>query len=199
MKTKQLFSKVTMLLAFVAFANTLMATGNLKVNILPLTSDRAMVSISNVDSAYFKIRIENEKGEIVYSKETEAESADYKNVFDFSDLETGNYKLSVTIGGLTSERPFKITDKNISVGEQKSILEPYFSFKDGILKLTYLNFSEENYSVNFYSKDELVYSKEIGDRFNVIEGFDLSNLESGAYTVVLSAYDKSFSYYLNIN
>jgi hypothetical protein len=198
MKTIKTISKLTMLFAFVAFANTLMASGNLKVNILPLTSETAVVAISNTTASNFQISIANDKGETIYYKETGADSKDYRKVFDFSNLENGDYKLTASIDGLTTERPFKINNKNISVGKEKSAMEPYFAYEKGVLKLSYLNFSEENLSLNFYDKDDLIYSKAIGDKFNVNEGFDLSKLANGAYTVVLSTNDKSYSYNVNV-
>ena len=198
MKTINSISKVTMLIAFVAFANTLMATGNLKVNILPLTSETAVVAISNNVAANFQISIANEDGEVVYYKETDADAKDYRKVFDFSNLEKGEYKLLVAIDGMSSERSFTIENKNIAVGKEKSLLEPYFFYKDGVLKLSYLNFSEENLSLNFYDKNDLVYSKKIGNKFNVLEGFDLSKLSKGAYAVVLSGDSENFSYNVNV-
>lgn len=198
MKTTKLFSKVTMLIAFVAFANTLMAGGNLKVNILPLTSDRAVVAISNTDAANFKISIRNNNGETVYYKETEGDSKDYRKIFDFSDLERGDYKLLVSVNGLTTEREFKIDNTKIAVGKEKSLLEPYFNFKDGALKVSYLNFPEENLSLNIYNDKDLIYSKELGNKFNVLEGWDLSKLSKGDYTVVLTSESKNYSYDLDI-
>lgn len=198
MKTIKSFSKVTMLLAFVAFANTLMAAGNLKVNILPLTSEKAVVAISAADAANFRISIENEKGEKVYYKETDADSKDYRKVFDFSNLEKGDYKLSVSVDGLTTERLFKIESENIAVGRENSLIEPYFSYKAGILKMSYLNFPEKNISLNFYTNDNLVYSKDLGNKFNVTEGFDLSKLERGNYSVVLSTENNSYTYNVDL-
>lgn len=191
-------SKVTMLFAFVAFANTLMATGNLKVNILPLTSEKAVVAISNANASNFQISIANDKGETVYYKETDSKSNDYRKVFDFSKLEKGDYKLSVTVDRFTTERAFRIENKNIAVGKEKSIIEPYFAYKDGVLKLSYLNFSEENVSLNLYDKNNLVYSKELGYKFDVSEGFNLSKLDKGSYSVVLSTEDKSYTYNVNV-
>ena len=187
-----------MLFAFVAFANTLMAGGNLKVNILPLTSETAVVAISNVDATNLQISIENDKGEKVYYKETDADNKDYRKVFDFSNLEKGDYKLSVTTNGLTTERAFSIDKENIAVGKEKSLIEPYFAFKNGVLKVSYLNFPEEKVNLNFYANSDLVYSKEIGNKFNVTEGYDLSKLEKGSYSVVLSTDSKSYSYDLEL-
>ena len=198
MKTIKTISKVTMLFAFVAFANTLMAAGNLKVNILPLTSERAVIAISNTDAANFKISIENVKGETVYYKETNADSKDYRKIFDFSNLDKGEYRLAVSVDGSTSERSFKIENKNIAVGKEKTVVEPFFAYKDGIFKLSYLNFEEESLSLNFYSDNDLVYTKKLGSDFNVIEGFNLSKLDRGNYSVVLSTDSKNFSYNVDV-
>ena len=191
-------SKLTMLFAFVAFANTLMASGNLKVNILPLTSETAVVAISNTIASNFQIIIENEEGETIYYKKTGADTKDYRKVFDFSKLDDGEYKLTASIDGSTTERSFKIANKNISVGKEKSSMEPFFTYKDGVLKLSYLNFSEENLSLNFYEQNNLVSSRKIGNQFSVNEGYDLSKLEKGNYSVVLSTKTKTFSYKVNI-
>jgi len=198
MKTIKTISKLTMLFAFVAFANTLMAAGNLKVNIRPLESEKAVVEISNTTASNFQISIENEKGETVYYKETGADSNDFNKVFDFSELENGNYKLSVAIDGLSSERSFKINNSKISVGKEKTNMAPYFAYKDGVLKLSYLNFSEENINLNLYNSSDLVYSKEIGNKFNITEGYNLSKLDKGTYSVVLSTGSKSYSYDINV-
>jgi hypothetical protein len=187
-------SKLTMLFAFVAFANTLMAGGNLKVNIVPLNSEKAVVAISTTDAANLQISIENENGEKVYYKEADAENSDYKKVFDFSNLEAGDYKLSVSTNGLTTERQFSIDKDNIEVGKEKYLMEPYFSYKDGALKFSYLNFPEENVNLNLYTNSDLVYSKSIGNKFNILEGYDLSKLDKGTYTVVLSSWSGVYSY-----
>jgi len=191
-------SKLTMLFAFVAFANTLMATGNLKVNIVPLTSEKAVVDISNAKASNFQISIENTKGEVVYYKETDDATDNYRKTFDFSNLENGDYKLSATADQFTTVRSFKIKNKNIAVGKEKNMMEPYFAYKDGILKLSFLNFSEGNLSVNFYSNDDLVYSKDLGYKFDVNEGFNLKKLDKGSYSVVLSTDDKTYSYNVNV-
>jgi len=194
MKAMITISKVTMLFAFVAFANTLMATGNLKVNILPLKDEKAVVAISSAAASNFQISIANDKGEVVYYNETGAENNDYRKVFDFADLENGNYKLSVTVDLLTTERSFSIKNKSIVVGKEKNMLEPFFGYKDGILKLSYLNFSEKNMNLNLYSGNDVVFSQKIGNQFCVNKGFNLSKLDKGSYSVVLSTDDKTYSY-----
>ena len=198
MKTMNAISKVTMLFAFVAFANTLMATGNLKVNIVPMTAEKAVVEISSAAASNFQISISNNQGEVVYYNETDEESSDYRKVFDFSDLDNGKYKLSVTIENQTTERLFSINNKNLAVGMEKNSMKPFFSYKDDILKLSYLNFSEKSMNLDLYNGNDLVYSHKIDNQFAVNKGFDLSKLDKGNYSVVLSADDKTYTYNVNV-
>lgn len=199
MKTMKTISKLTMLFAFVAFANTLMASGNLKVNIVPLTSEKAVVAISNNTASNFQISIEDKNGEIIYFKETTAENTDFRKVFDFSKLTAGEYTLTATMDGQTTERSFKVENNKIAVGQEKTAIDPFFTFKEDVLALSFLNFSEENLSLNFYDNNGLVYSKELGKKFNVTAGYDLSKLPNGLYTVILSTDSKSYSYHVNVN
>jgi FlaG/FlaF family flagellin (archaellin) len=121
MKTIKLISKVTMMIAFVAFANTSMGAENLKVNILPITSETAFVAISNTTISNFQITIENAQGEVVYYKSSDTKSSDFRKLFDFSNFEKGDYKLSVTVGESTTECSLKIGKGNIVVGEESKI------------------------------------------------------------------------------
>jgi len=118
MKTIKLISKVTMLIALVAFVNTSMGAENLKVNILPITSETAFVAISNTTTSNFQITIENAEGEVVYYKSSDTKSTDFRKLFDFSNFEKGEYKLSVTVGESTTECSFKIGKGNIVVDDE---------------------------------------------------------------------------------
>lgn len=191
--------KMTLMFAFVAFAGTLMAGGNLKVNIQPLSAEKALVAISSITESNLKITLEDEQGNIVYYKEVAEPTGDYKKVYDFSALDAGQYKLSVESDNLTSESSLVIKDWKIEVGKEKTTLEPFFSFNDGLFRYSYLNFPKENLTLFFYDKDQLLYTKEIGRNFTVTEALDLSKLNKGNYKAVLLAGNKDFSYPITIN
>ena len=186
--------KVTFLFALVAFANTLFASGNLKVNILPLNAEKAVVAISTLSNSNFNITIADDKGQIVYYQENSNSGENYRKVYNFSDLEDGTYKLTVVSDDLTSERQFKKSHKIINVGEEKTTIEPYFGYDDGILRCTYLNFTKEDMTIHFFKNNELLYTKNIGKGFNVQEAMNLSKLGKGNYEAVLYAGVKQFTY-----
>lgn len=190
--------KLTLVVALFAFANTVFASGNLKVNILPVSGEKALVDISTLSNSNLKISVANELGQLVYFKETSEPSENYRKVFNFSDLEDGHYLLSVESQNLTTERSFQISKNKITVGDEKTSIEPYFGYKDGLLRCTYLNFTKDNLTLNFYSNNQLIYSKEIGHEFAVSQALSLAKLDKGNYTAVLSGGTKSHAYEIAI-
>jgi len=186
--------RVSMVFVFVAFANTVFALGNLKVNIFPVNAQKAVVAVSALTNSNFSITIVNEKDQIVYYNENSISGEYFRKVFDFSNLEDGKFTLSVGSGDLKSERSFHKTRGKIEVSEEKTTLDPFFSYNDDILKLTYVNFMNENLTLYFYKGDQLLYSKIIGKGFNVIEGLNLSKITNGNYLAVLTTGEKEYSY-----
>ncbi len=186
--------------ALTVIANVAMAAGNgnLRVDILPLTSERAVVAISNNAESTFEISIENAAGEVVYYKETEGAMSDYRKVYDFSKLGAGNYKLTVNIDGAKSEREFSIAGNGINVGTMKSIVDPYFSFDNNILRVAYLNYPGEKMNLMIYDGSDLIYNKALENTFSVNEGLNLSKLNTGNYNVVLAAGDEVFDYSVEV-
>ena len=190
--------KVTLLFALVAFANTLFAAGNLKINMLPVNAEKAVVTISSISNSDLNITIADENGRIIYFKENSNAGEIYRKVFDFSVLEDGIYKLTVVSNDITAERQFEKSHRMIKVGEEKTTLEPVFGYEAGILRCSYLNFNKEDLALYFFKNNELIYSKSVGKGFNLQEALNLSKLEKGKYEVVLFAGIKQFTYPIQI-
>jgi len=190
--------KVTFLFALVAFANTLFAAGNLKVNIVPVKAEKALVAISKLSDSNFNITIADANGQIVFYKENSNPSENYRQVYDFSDLENGTYYLTVVSNDLTTERQFSLSYGQITVGEEKTTLQPFFRYQAGILKCSYLNFEKDKVTLTFLKNDEQIYSKKIGRDFNIHHALNLSKLDKGEYKAVLYAGEKQFKYPIEI-
>jgi hypothetical protein len=190
--------KLGLVFVLAAFTNTLFATGNLKVNILPVSAEKAVVAISTLSNSSYKITVTDENERIVYSDENSDAAENYRRVFNFSALENGDYKLKAMSNDLTAERTFSKTNDGIEVGEEKTTLKPFFGFEDGILRCTYLNFPKEDMTLNFYDNNRLMYTKKIGRNFNVCEALNLSKLTYGNYEAVLSAGDQNYSFQIDI-
>lgn len=191
--------KCTLVIALFAVANTIFASGNLRVNIQPVANEKAVVLISSLTESSLKISVTDNLGRLVYFKESAEPSGNYRKVFDFSGLENGEYLLAVESGDLTTVRPFEVSRGVIKVGKEKTTIEPFFAYDNGLLRCTYLNFPKENLKLSFFDKNTLIYTKDIGRNFNVCEGFNLSKLEEGKYTAVLSTGGKEYTYEIDIN
>ncbi len=191
--------KVTLLFALLICANTLFATGNLKVNIIPMKDEKAVVAISALSNTSFKMTLTNNEGHVVYYLENSEQSNNYKKVYNFSDLDDGYYKLTVVSEGMTSERPFRKFRGVIKVGEERTTLKPFFAYEDGRLKFSYLNFPKDDLNLYFYKKNELIYTQNIGREFNISKALNLTKLDRGNYEVVLATKDEVFSYPINIH
>ncbi|NCB07088.1 MAG: hypothetical protein EOM73_02870 [Bacteroidia bacterium] len=190
MKTIKFLFTVTAV-ALVAIAT---AVEKPKMNVIPLTAERAIVAITNENAARIELSIYSEKGEMVYFKQSSEPLTDYLRIFDFESLEKGNYVLNLKVNDTRLSRDFTVDNKGISVGDSKLRFDPYFEYKDNVLKFSYLNFDKENLKFAIYNNDDMVYQSKIGNDFTLSAGYDLSKLSAGNYKVVLSSYNKEFSY-----
>jgi len=190
--------KVTLLFAGVALAGSVLASGNLKLKMSPVSNEKAEVAISSLANSNLKITLSDEQSNIIFYKEISDLQNDYKMICDFSQLEPGQYKIAVESNNLSTERYFDNKNGKIRIGDEKTTLQPYFDLNKNLLRLSYLNFENENLSLNLYDQDELVFSQKLGRAFIVNNGLNLSKLDHGQYTAVLSAGKKEFTYPIEI-
>ncbi|KJF42994.1 hypothetical protein [Draconibacterium sediminis] len=192
MKTIKFLTTV-MALAIVAVAT---AVEKPKMDIVPLSEDRAVVSILNGTEAVFELSISAKDAGLVYYKQAANPSLTYQKIFDFKNIEDGDYTMDLRVNDTRLVRDINVSSKGIVVGESKMRIDPYFGFSDNVLKLTYLNFDQERLSLNIYDESGLVYESKLGQEFNIATGFDLSALAAGKYEVVLTSMSNDFSFSL---
>jgi hypothetical protein len=192
MKTIKLLSTV-LAVAIVAVAT---AVEKPKMNVIPLNADRAIVEITNENAAYFEVSVVSENGEMVYYKQSTNPLTDYKKIFSFEGLDAGNYVLNLKVNDTKLSQEIEIARKGIKVGESKVKFDPYFDYKNDVLKFSYLNFDKENMSLSIYNENGLVYNTRLGNGFSVTNGYNLSKLESGNYRVVLSSLTEEYAFSL---
>lgn len=183
------------------FASTVptMAGGDIQMN-LTGNNSRATVSYSALHPTSLKISIENQEGTMVFYNEQHDDVGNYKKLYDFSQLQDGNYSLIALIDGEKQVKKFSIDNAKISI--QNEIIEsddsivPYFR-KDGEqLICLYQNPLSEQIKITFFSNGESFFedSSETGEAYS--KKFDISLLPSGKYDVLLNAGDAYFSYEL---
>lgn len=188
--------KLAFAVAGLAVATVATAVEKPKMNVIPINAERAVVSVTNENPAIFEVTIEAENGDLVYYKQTSEPVTDYKQIYDFKNLENGNYALKLNVNGTKVINDFEVSGNGIKVGDAKVRFAPYFDFKNNELKVSYLNFDQENLKMYFYNNNGLVYESKLGRDFNITAGYDLSKLENGNYRVVLSSYNNEYTYNL---
>ncbi|MGM0620802.1 MAG: hypothetical protein ACQETJ_07150 [Bacteroidota bacterium] len=181
-------------IALIFISVAVLATGNLKVNILPAGKDKSMVQILNVEKSNYEIELRNERGDVVFYKQTDAPASTYIKHYNFAMLKDGNYSLTVKTNDEKLENALKLNNGQVESMNQKREAAPYFTVNDNRLELSYLNFGLENLRVMVYDNNTLLYEKELNPEFTVNYGLDLSNLKSGKYDAVLTAGNSSYEY-----
>lgn len=185
------FLSVIALVAIAVIAN---AVEKPKMNVIPLSDEKALIAIANENPAYFELSIVAENGDLVYYKESATETTDLRQIINFSNMENGLYTLNLKVKDTYVSRDFEINNKVLKVGESKMKYTPHFAYNSDVLKLSYLNFDQENVKLKIYSDGNLVFEKRLGKDFVISKGFDLSQLEKGDYEIELSSYKNQFSY-----
>ena len=174
-----------------------MATEKPTMNIVPLSEKKAMIAALNANAAFFELTVENNRGDIMYYKRSEKPLTAYQKKFDFSNLENGKYVMKLKVNDTSLAQNFEITSKGVIPGESHLYFDPYFSFEDNNLKLSYLNFDKEKVYIQVFSNNRIIFEKTLGNGFGINYGLNLSNLDKGEYQVVLYSLSHEFSYGLN--
>lgn len=183
-----------MLFVVLLITNLAMATGNLKVNFLPVGAENASIEITNFTMSQFEIDVKDENGDVVFFKKTKDLSTNYSKIYDFSPLEDGNYSLSVKIDTEKNESRFNMERGKLKILDEKKIAKPYFTFEDKVFKMTYLNFNSDAVKMYIYGEDGLLKEKKLGNEFAVHEGLDFSKAENGSYRVIVEHGLEMFEY-----
>ncbi|MCA1760457.1 MAG: hypothetical protein LC658_11880, partial [Bacteroidales bacterium] len=89
--------KLAFTVAALAAATIATAVEKPKMNVVPINSERAIVSVTNVNPAIFEVSIEAENGDMVYYKQTSEPVTDFKQIYDFKDLAYGKYVLNMKV------------------------------------------------------------------------------------------------------
>ena len=192
MKTLKLLFTATAV-AVVAIAT---AVEKPRMNVVPVSADRALVSIQNENAAYFELSILAQNGDIVYYKQSTKPLTDYQKVFDFENLENGSYVMNLKVNDTQLSRNVEIFSKEILVGDSKLRFDPFFEYNNDVLKFSFLNFDKELYKISIIGDQGLVYKSKVGDDFALTSGYNLSALEKGNYRVVLSSWSNEYVYSL---
>ena len=189
------------LLALIILSDTAMATGNLKVNVTPVKSEKAVVNVSSTAQSHFEIELRNNAGNLIFYKETYSPSKSYNKLYDFSNLEEGLYTFKVKLDKEVSTSNLSINKGEVTIVSARKDAEPYITLKNNKLKLSFLNFENENVKLYLYdnSTNELILEKDLRSDFAINYGLDFTQVKNGNYDAVLTSENKYYKYSIVID
>jgi hypothetical protein len=184
------------LIALLFVSGAVVASGNLKVNITPAETDKAVVDVTSAAQSLYVIELKDQRGDIVFYKETKSPSDSYKKLYNFSNLDDGSYTFTVKIDNEMETKTLDIRYGDVKVLNSRKDLAPFFNFEDNKLKFSYLNFEQEDVKLYLYDSKtrDLVMEKKFDSDFAITDGLDFSKAQSGTYEAVLSGNYKFYTY-----
>lgn len=189
MKTK----KFAFVLLALAFSIGAFATETPKMNIVTVDDSKAIVTAVTDSRESSEISIISENGTIVYSKSAKA-AAGFRSVFDLSKLEDGMYTVKLKTGTATVKSELEVGKGKVQVNSTKTEFEPYFSYNEKLLKVSFLNFDYKDISLLVYNNGELVFQTKLGNDFNIQHAFDVSKMVEGNFEFVLAGTSEEYCY-----
>ncbi len=121
-----------------------------------------------------------------------------KAVYDLEALPEGEYSLVIKHGDLTHEKDIMLSEGKSYLTREAIYSAPVFTpSEEGKLSVRYLNHTGESVSVSFFRNSDNIFSDEIAIPTSFERSYNLKNLESGNYSVVLKSGDRTFYYDLN--
>ena len=140
------------------------------------------------------LTIKNSNGLTVYNNEIQ-NSGDYSKTFDFSALENGVYSAELN-------KDFEIVIKQFNVenglvtflnNKDEKIFKPIIRTEGELLLISKINFNNEPLKVTLYYNDEAVLSETISGDKLLQRVYQLSEKEVGAYKVVVSSDERTYT------
>lgn len=192
---KQL-NKVLLTGLLALMAGGVIASGNLKVNILERNVGEAVVEVSNIIESQFEMEVRNENDNIIYYKKIQEPSKRLVNTYDFSKLSDGEYTFTVMLKKEMNRTTLAVKNGDVKVVHQTHELDPYFALNKDRLDISYLNHEKGEVWLFLYDyqSGEVIHRDKLGPDFAVNHALDLTQLKNGSYSAELVSNGISHEY-----
>jgi hypothetical protein len=188
MKTKTTIITILSIL----IASGVFASSTPKIELTPLNGAKVLITVKQEPGTKHTLTIVSNSGEIIYVKKYRQNVKYKKQIFDFTNLENGNYEVKLKAGKTTLCNDLNITNGVVQVKEQHKEIAPYFYFENNLIKITYLNFEKNNVEALIYQGNQLIHQSKYGNEFKLNECLNLTKLETGRYDLCLSSGNKEY-------
>lgn len=187
--TKWVLSTLALLIAAIGFA-----TETPKMNIVATENNKILVSFESSIACPVELTITDADGVIMHYWKSDSPKNIVNQRINLSQLGHGIFNVALNYGGTSVNREMIITRREIKVGEPVKLLEPFFSFKNEKLNVSFLNVANKNVYLNVYKDGEYYNGMTLGKSIDIQKCIDFSMADNGNYDVVLTDYFKEHHY-----
>jgi hypothetical protein len=136
------------------------------------------------------ILIQNENGETIYTNHQELETS---KRYSLENLAEGNYTVTISNEIKSVENNVTITDNALFIDfNANTTYKPVFNITENNVDVNYLTAGLDT-KIYIQENDEILYQENIKNSLSINKRFDISELPSGVYYVVVSNETGSFS------
>lgn len=196
---KKLRMSLMLFLGVLASGST-MATGVLRVNVIPGEKEKALINVLDAPNNQLKVEVKDNNGEIVYIDSKRSPSYDYKTIYDFSKLDDGKYTLEVKLGDETEIDNLVVHDGIVQINNQEEQIAPHFALSGKFLEFSFPNTAETDVRLLVYNDktDNCLFQERLGPEFNIKQALNLSKLNSGNYIAVVISGNDTYRYHFSL-
>lgn len=186
--------RLVIFLAAIFGSNVASASGNATLNLIPVEDQKVLVAFESAIPGQISLTLTDSDDRVVYYKSTFSPKAEYRGIYNLSELQDGAYTLSVNSGDARISRNIEIKNKELAFSDPVFGNTPVFSLNKQLLDISFLNNQLENVSVQIFRNNSLVYASQLGDGLIVQNRFDLSRLPGGDYRVYLVSGNDTYTF-----
>jgi len=139
--------------------------------------------------------VKDENGEI-FHKEVLNHSGKIYRVFDFSNLDNGNYEIDLNKGSEVLIKPFSIKNNELTFKkESKKIFhEPLIQTRENLIKISRLYTLEDDADVVLLYNDVEIYNDKLNKKSDHLSKlYKLDEYQNGKYKVIIHSEGKSYA------
>jgi len=114
--------------------------------------------------------------------------------FDLSELPDGEYYFEINSQTKIVTKPFSVASNTLEFSKETIVFKPIVRFKNDIIYLSKFTLHNETLDVFLYDDNQhLLYSEKLFGQNNLNRKLNLSNLDSGSYSLVLKSEGKLYN------
>jgi|TARA_B110000046_G_scaffold89427_1_gene97456 hypothetical protein len=197
MKNLKINLSIISFLLFISFAN---ADHLIDLRILSSNNYSFIIQLSDIKHNT-KCLLLDQQGVILY-KEDIASAEIFQRTLNLMELPDGTYKLQIEDDYKTQTTSLTKSNGKVAAANQikTTVFKPQITLKDTQLNVSLLALNNEKLTISIIDEDQNIISeKKLSGSINLGQSYDLSQLNSGQYTIQLYTNGKVYQRLITLN